>query len=77
MESFVHGDERLRRISFDSESTSVFPEEEEEEEWVTPLKKKNKPSTVLVNILFVLILMEFQRFTNAISETLPPLGVKK
>lgn len=22
-------------------------------------------------------LMEFQRFTNAISETLPPLGVKK
>lgn len=66
----------MRRISFDSESTSVFPEEEEEE-WVTPLKKKNKPSTVLVNILFVLILMEFQRFTNAISETLPPLGVKK
>lgn len=64
----------MRRISFDSESTSVFPEEEEkEEEWVTPLKKKNKPSTVLVNILFVLILMEFQRFTNAISETLPPL----
>lgn len=77
MESFVHGDERLRRISFDSESTSVFPEEEE---WITPLKKKkqtNKPSIVLVNILFVLILMEFQHFTSAISETLLPLGVKK
>lgn len=72
----MHGDECLRRISFDSENTSVFPEEEE---WVTPLKKKktNKPSIVLVNILFVLILMEFQRFTNTISETLPPLGVKK
>lgn len=40
-------------------------------------KKTNKPSIVLVNILFVLILMEFQHFTSAISETLLPLGVKK
>lgn len=43
----------------------------------TEEKKTNKPSIVLVNILFVLILMEFQHFTSAISETLLPLGVKK
>lgn len=74
MESFVHGDERLRRISFDSESTSVFPEEEE---WITPLKKKKQALYSACKHFICIDLMEFQRFTNAISETLPPLGVKK
>lgn len=50
----MHGEGRLRRISSDSESTSVSPGEEE---WAA---SQRAPAAMLVNISFVLILMEFQ-----------------
>lgn len=63
----MHGGGRLRRISSDSESASVYPGEEE---WAT---SPTAPAVMLVNISFVLILMEFQCCINVILETSPAI----
>lgn len=52
MESIVHGEGCLRRIFSDSASTSASPGEEARD-------PPGEPAATLVNISFVLILMEF------------------
>lgn len=64
----MHGEGRLRRISSDSESTSVSLLEKK-----SGLRHQELPAAMLVNISFVLILMEFQCCINVILATSPPI----
>lgn len=63
----MHGEGCLRSISSDAESTSVSPGEGG---WATPPRA---PAAMLVNISFVLILMELQCCMNVLLKTSPPI----
>lgn len=63
----MYGEGCLRRISSDCESSAVPPGEQD---WAAPPRA---PAAVLVNISFLLILMELQGCINAILKTSPPI----
>lgn len=67
----MHGQGCLRRISSDSKRTADSPGEEERA--ATP----KAPAAMLVNMSFVLILMEFQCCMNVILKTSPPILEKE